>query len=133
MTIERRNPLPKGRYWVDVPLGKSEAFDRWLQQNATAVAIESRETLPTSNISMSVVHYIFACSQPVTWPTDRGFGLPSNATDAVQTHEDTVTRPPKPPSVTEQLESAFADVKTIALVAFLGYLWLRQDSRGRRR
>lgn len=40
MALERSNPLPPGRYWVDVSPADKPAFDGWLAANRGALAVE---------------------------------------------------------------------------------------------
>lgn len=41
MALERKSPLPPGRYWVDVPPSDRSGFAAWLQANRGHVAVRS--------------------------------------------------------------------------------------------
>jgi hypothetical protein len=41
MALERANPLPPGRYWVDLSPDDKLAFNVWLTQNRGAVAVRA--------------------------------------------------------------------------------------------
>lgn len=79
MAIERRNPLPAGRYWVDVPASKLPAFQSWLTAHSGEVITRQTEESPET------AWYLFDVKAPVPW---EGPGFPTIAGD-VQGKDDT--------------------------------------------
>lgn len=145
MAVERRNPLPVGRYWIDIidePGAKSSRiffFDSWLIRNSTAVKVLKKEELGTTlwSLDYSGIRrnwYLFEVLSPVDWPRDKGFGFPSivkspqapNA-PAVTSSTDTAQRPPEP-TWQDSLNNMLGDAKTLAFVA-IGIYLLTKDSR----
>jgi hypothetical protein len=139
MAVERRNPLPIGRYWVDIldtPRAKTSRiffFDAWLAQHRNEVKVIKKEEKGTTLWSLDYTGirdnwYLFDVVKPVEWPRDKGFGFPSivqspTAPNAppVTSSADTVQRPPVA-TATDMFADLFADAKTVALV--LGALYL---------
>lgn len=72
-TLERRNPLPGGFYWVDVESDQHEDFGEWLRRHRGAVMIRETEGQGPTWVKFEVI-------QPVPW---NGPGLPTVA------HKDT--------------------------------------------
>lgn len=71
MPLERRNPLPPGSYWIDVPAGKADAFDGWVKAQGGAVRVRM-----TSLYANGDVWVRFDTSAPVPWA---GPGYPNIA------------------------------------------------------
>lgn len=117
--LERRSPLPVGRYWVDVPRDRFEAFNRWLSMHATAVKVQATEarTDPMDEPFgpgeiPPVTWFLFRVLQPVAW---EGPGFPSIATDDVHSAEDTADRPDPEPDVAERFRMELPSSRTISL------------------
>lgn len=133
MTIERRNPVPKGRYWVDIIDTKSYPgarlfFYGWLARNRGKVEVVKKESFGALVTGAARDWYLFDVKLPVEWEKGQGFGLPTIVKSAenptapvVTTAADTGTRPPPPPSFSEQLSDMFQDAKTIAIIGILIY------------
>ena len=137
MTIERKSPIPVGRYWVDAIDDTAVLFaDAWLNRHSKTVKQLKREETPgTGPFAPSWaprrVWYLFDVLQPTDrWQAVKGLGLPNivrsqTAPNApvVTTSADTATRPP--PSTLSDFLPNFdsGDLKTLALVA-LGLYWL---------
>jgi hypothetical protein len=115
MPIERRNPVPKGRYWADIIDSKSYpgcslAFTEWLAKNKkSVVVVQMKQVDSTDMLSLDAGYqyspkrrwYLFDVTSPVVWPKNAGFGLPNivrskeNPTAPVVTSPaDTATKPP---------------------------------------
>jgi len=138
MAVERRNPLPVGRYWVDIldpPKSTTShilLFDAWLAGNRDKVALRRKEERGTTlwSLDYSGVRdnwYLFDVLEPVEWPRDRGFGFPTIAQSPtapkapkVETSADTVQRPPEP-SISDDFSRLFDDIKTGAVALVI--LW----------
>ena len=89
MTLERRQPLPVGRYWLDLRPGTLDTFRNWAAANLQRVQIERFEA------HGGVTFTIFQIVKPITFD-QRTFGFPTIATPDVQHAADTATRPPVP-------------------------------------
>ena len=145
MALERRNPVPAGRYWVDVfdqvsthPATKGQntqtAFRDWLRRNSATVKSESTQSFDTTPARD---FYIFRVSAPTKW---EGPGFPEIATPAVQSSADTVQRPDPEKDPLDQLGDALggagsaASALLFAVAAGVGVLVLVNvwaASRGR--
>ena len=90
--IERRNPLPIGRYWVDVFDSKESAFQNWLKAHKAEVQVISAETFEPVDNYEGRVWRLFKVTAPVQW---EGPGLPTIAGPDVNSSADTGQRPPK--------------------------------------
>lgn len=86
--VERSNPLPPGRYWVDVFQTDSPAFLAWRARNAQSVGIEVTQHFDSEPWRDFV---IFKVTSPVPW---EGPGFPTIAEPWVKSSSDTAQRPP---------------------------------------
>ncbi len=93
--VERKNPLPKGMYWVDVFDKDKEAFQTWLTTNRSTVKIRATQTFKgeTNLFSANVPGhdwFKFEVLSPTKW---EGPGLPTIITQSapVESSEDTGT------------------------------------------
>jgi hypothetical protein len=138
MAIERRNPLPKGKYWVDiidtpkVP-GARLYFTAWLARNRGKVKVIKKEEFGALITGKARDWYLFEVLEPVTWETDKGFGLPSQVMSfenpnapVVTSSADTATRPEPPAGPLEQLNELFGDAKALAFILLGAYLLTRK-------
>lgn len=129
MALERRNPLPRGRYWVDVfdlvsthPATDGEnmqaAFRNWLARNADTVRVESTQSFDTEPARD---FYIFRVLDPVSW---EGPGFPEIATDGVQSSADTTQRPDPEQdplvSLQESLDGVSSGTKSVLTAVAFG-------------
>ena len=130
MALERRRPLPAGRYWLDVFPKNAIAWQSWSEAmtklgSATIEHTEHFEAIPadtnlfdTGSVPAAPAHdfVIFSTSTPnIAWEA-AGLPSPTIAPASVQSSDDTVTKPPPEPSVLDQLSSAAAGVGTTAKV-----------------
>lgn len=88
--LERHNPLPIGKYWVDVFEQDSANFYDWLAANKGAVQVTSTESFPSNGGGPAREWYLFKVSAPVSW---NGPGFPTIAEPNVQSSSDTSQRP----------------------------------------
>jgi hypothetical protein len=76
MTLQRTNPLPIGKYWVDVPEDKESDFRQWLSENKDSVTVENEdkhESYGSTALTTNVVYwFLFTVSSPVR-PIPRRF------------------------------------------------------------
>jgi hypothetical protein len=95
MTLESKNPLPIGRYWVDVPEVNLPDFQAWLADRPTQIHVES-----TDQALSDLTWYLFEVKSPVPW---FGPGTPTIAESWVHSRADTVQRPPAEMDPLDQL------------------------------
>ncbi len=117
MALEKNtNPLPDGRYWVDVFDPHREAFNGWLADNKDSVRVENTESDESSNPAQSF--YLFSVKNhvqvpggtstifvPVNWDA-KTFGFPTIAPPNVKSKADTVQKPDLPPDGLDGLGNA---------------------------
>lgn len=116
MALERRNPLPPGRYWLDVHGPRSDAegpqrdrnvhFGIWKSRNSDAVHVEKTQSFPDEDPPRNFV--IFRTIKEIPWGPEMAdvLGFPTIATDDVQSSDDTVQRPPpEAPDLADQLKT----------------------------
>lgn len=139
MTIERRNPLPKGRYWVDIVdspkfPGARITFSGWLTRNS-GVKVIKRESFGALVTGKARDWYLFEVLQPVVWERNRGWGFPSivqspeNPTaPKVEKPEDTAQRPP-PPTIRDAAGELFGDLSPWAWLALGVLAWSQLGKR----
>jgi hypothetical protein len=96
--VERANPLPAGRYWVDVFAPDAEAFGAWLSANRATVRIRTTEHYDSTPPRD---WYLFEVTAPTSW---QGPGLPTIAASNVTSSSDTAVRPDPVPSLATQVE-----------------------------
>jgi len=108
--VERRQPLPPGRYWITVT-NSDNAPDRvahffaWTTSNAQTVIVDKQEPLKGGTTTdrpngsrwvkpVDGVFVIFTVLLKTTWDA-RQFGFPNVAGEEIQHASDTVQRPPE--------------------------------------
>jgi hypothetical protein len=132
--LERRQPLPPGRYWITVTSSDSAPermthFLQWAESNAQTVIVDKREPLGGN---VNGLFAIFTVLQPTTWDA-RQFGFPNVAGPEIQTSADTVQRPPVPTpgSVLSEFFGDFfgSPIGRFALVAGLVVLFTRSGDK----
>jgi hypothetical protein len=97
--IERRNPLPVGKYWVDVFEKDGPNFEHWVTKNKGSVFIRATEHFDSDPVRN---WYRFETTAPVLW---EGPGLPTILEPGVTTSSDTAVRPDPPASAVDQAQS----------------------------
>lgn len=124
MALERRRPLPAGRYWLDVVPGNRTQWDLWLagMRNVPSVTIEHTEHFEAVSGVLGVPDspardfVIFSLTSPnVAWEV-AGLPSPTIAPETVQSASDTADVPPPEPDALDRLRSASADIGTVAKV-----------------
>ena len=139
--IERRNPLPVGRYWQDIFSKQEPAWLEWFSTNTQSgsVKVEKAERffadplrdgswLPESLKPESAgtiadrTWFLFQVLKPVDWPAVK-LGFPTIADQTVHSSADTADNPPGP-SPSQEVGQVLTDyvVKPAAglLVLYLG-------------
>jgi hypothetical protein len=132
MTLERRNPLPVGRYWIDIFESGMTAWQAWLTANAGTVRVETTQDFESPGIFAHALEHpleiwaerpparrfvIFAVSAPTPWSGTMGLGHPTVASPDVTQSDDTVQKPPPPPEVLDSLSEGVASVGAFAATA----------------
>jgi hypothetical protein len=134
MAVERRDPVPIGRYWIFLKTDELDAWQTWVHDNAGKVFVVSSETqitIPDGGIlwatrpDASIIKdaqgewILFDVRQPVKWI---GFGFPTIVTDPnVRSSSDVMTAPA--PETGGDVVSVLESVKslvTLGVFAFVG-------------
>jgi len=107
MPLVKTEPLPVGRYWIDIfGTEDGQAFTKWQAFNSEFVKIEKTEHYE-ANAEAGAPEggdfVIFTVSQPVAWGLASRIGWPSTAGAEVQTSQDTIQAPPPEPNFWEQV------------------------------
>jgi hypothetical protein len=119
--IERRNPLPVGKYWVDVFEKDQAAFRAWLTANRGSVQAQTTESFPANEGGPARDWYLFSVTAPVTW---NGPGFPTIAGPGVQTSADTAERPQPEKDPTDKLSDYLKKLADDAEKAKNTILWV---------
>lgn len=116
MAIERGNPIPAGRYWIDVSKPRVKAYTDWRKASNGAVRTVSTQE------SDRMTFIVFEVSTPTPrWPVEVGLGLPTIAEQSVKSASDVVSRPAVPTS-SDFLGDMFKGVSPLALLAILYFM-----------
>lgn len=97
--VQRANPLPAGRYWVDVFAPDSDAFNGWLSTNRLTVTVRQTEHYDSAPARD---WYLFEVKAPTPWA---GPGLPTIADASVTSSSDTVQKPDPVPGLADDIEA----------------------------
>ena len=114
MALQRTNPLPVGRYWIDI-FGeeKNLEFRSWLARNSASLTVEKDEYhIATDGYPMHT-WYRFAVTAPVAWEGP-GFPdiIPEGESGPNTTSETAQT--PHVPSTGEEIDALEQSVKDAA-------------------
>jgi hypothetical protein len=124
--LMRTNPLPAGRYWLDVFGDNRDKMSTWLKTNAASLQVEDTESFEATTDFPARDFYIFSVKSPAPWDAVT-FGYPTVADSSVKSSNDTVQKP-QVESSTQILQSAADTVTKIAFwsaVAIAGVLVLK--------
>lgn len=122
--LERRSPLPAGRYAIDVVGDNSTKMTSWLASNKGQVRVESTEMTEGDDEASTITRYSFITSAPVTWPATT-FGYP----DIVTTNPADATSPVPTvnapgPKTAKPTSSGITDNTTVLVMASVALLGL---------
>lgn len=106
----RSKALPPGRYWVTAFGDKQEVINQFFRSQSQSIRVEHTEDIPSTTDFPQGSFYIFNVSASVPWPASQ-VGFATIASASIQSLADTVSRPPVPPSTTQQLEDALEEAK----------------------
>lgn len=107
MTIERRRPLPAGRYWIDVFESGRQLWETW---SGVMMKLDHLKVITTENFDAvggaeARQFIIFETNaETIGWPEK--LGSPTIAAANVQSSADTVQRPDPTPEIADQLAEA---------------------------
>lgn len=91
-TLMRQNPLPAGRYWIDVFGDNRDKMSSWVTTQVGAVKVQDTESFDETSDFPARDFYIFQVVSPAPWDAVT-FGYPTLADSAVQSSDDTVQKP----------------------------------------
>lgn len=95
MTLQREvNPLPPGRYWLDVfeqPEGQTEEFLEFTRGGL--VDVESTEEFPADGTTPRRTFFLFRVKEPGAVFNAEKFGFPNIAPDNIKSSADTALVP----------------------------------------
>lgn len=123
MAIERGDPIPAGRYWLDIPKARVKNYTTWRKANLPHVKTTSTQE------SSKMTFIIFEVSSPVPrWPADWGLGFPNTAGDSVKQASDVIQRP-KVETSSDVLSGLFAGVSGTAMLVLLALYLMSKKER----
>lgn len=147
MPLERKSPIPAGRYWLNV---KTPGLDGGAQRTAfySWVSRQNGDLAQSPDRPVQIVHaedgpsdgmdfYIFKVLRPVPrWPDNTGLGLPDIAGPHIRSSDDTVQRPDPPKDLTDRIDdvvnsaqdsvtSSFGPLVMFAAVGLSLYLFVK--------
>lgn len=118
MTVERRRPLPPGRYWLDIFEPKRVAWEIWStamsRMDPPRVHIETTRHFEPDSGSTAHDFIIFTTAGETIYSDV--LPSPNLAPATITTSDDTLTRPDAPPDVLDQLTEAASKVGTGAKI-----------------
>ena len=104
--LERRNPLPAGKYWIDIFEPKRAVWQNWVNKAGASIHILSTESFEAIGGYPARDWLLFETSQPLMWDIAVDIGWPTIAGPQVHTSDDTVDKPkPEPLFKTPSLET----------------------------
>jgi hypothetical protein len=106
MALERRNPLPEGRYWYDALGSRRELFQEW-DETAPRDAVKVISTVDHPDESPPRTWFLFEVTEPTNWP-QTALGFP-NTGEGVDSEDDTIQRPDPARDPVDILEDASKD------------------------
>lgn len=103
--IEKRDPLPVGRYWIDV-FGKDYGvfLDWTIAHKATVTVVKTEQYDTTSDWNLfddreAGAWFLFEVSAPTSWGIASDVGWPNTAPSNIQSSQDTIQSPPLPKNI----------------------------------
>lgn len=135
--VERRNPLPPGRYWIDVFGTDIELFDMWLKGNGAIGFVDVLSTeffdekpaVPPFLESRPARNWILFRVNAHTPFNQTEFGFPTIAGEDVSSSSDTVQRPERQEGPNLARVLLLTGVTIIGFLAISTYLSTRPIRR----
>lgn len=118
MAIERRRPLPPGRYWADIFPQNRVMWDAWVKLAGESGALhgEVSEHFDATDGAPEHDFVIFVTNRELAWSdSDMGFA-PNVAGSDVHSSNDTAQKPPPIPSAVDQISSGIDSLKSAVAV-----------------
>jgi len=125
MTQERRNPIPAGRYWLDLSAQGAERFGQWRDMYTGYVQIESVQRSEDSGREFVLFNVLLPSPR---WPDSFGLGFPSVAPPNVRGLSDVLATPK--PTMKQWWDFDLSDLGTPLVV--IGLLWFMSKKSGGR-
>jgi hypothetical protein len=129
MALERTNPLPVGRYWIDVNNSKTDEFNAFMASHKGSARVEVTEgdgseeaTEGNTSEKGGTTFYIFTVSKPFTW-LSVNFGFPTIAGPNIKSKSDTIQSPDLPKNALDELDVTLTKIGGFAMLG-LGILGL---------
>lgn len=127
MALERKNPIPAGRYWID-PVGPraKERFDSWVLAHPASIEVESseEETTPVEPYWQWFIIFRVTAATP-RWEPIQGLGaFPNVAPASVKQKTDVEPRPKVPDAMQtlkDAIETALSSTGTVLLLGIVAY------------
>lgn len=121
--VERRNPLPPGRYWVTLEPLNWEAFNEW-KGSSSRIKLEASELHDEDEQRRFEFDVFRVVGGPVAYPFEQ-FGAPNIAGEDVHSFDDVVQAPdvhePTAGELVEKIENvgkfALAGAALLAIVS----------------
>lgn len=134
--LERQDPVPVGRYWVDVfDVGvRKQTWDNWLESknlDKQRVRLLNHEHFDDSWTDWNDSDrdwYLFEVLEPVSWGIQKEVGWPTIAGPEVQTSDDTVSKPD--PVAEAESEWQWVKYAAFGLVGVVGLVAVAKIVRG---
>lgn len=113
--LMRTNPLPVGRYWLDVFGDNRDKMASWVTSGGSSVQVQDTESFDENSGGPARDFYIFKVLAPLAWDAVT-FGYPTVADSSVNSSDDTVQKPAV--ESTQDILQAAGD--TVTKIAFWG-------------
>lgn len=120
MTIERKRPLPIGRYWADIFDRERPAFEAWLNVNASRAKVVASEFKEGAGGAPNHDWVLFETTAETLWPDDVLGFAPNRAEPGTNTSDDTAQKPPPEPGALDQAAAALSRIQQAAFLALGG-------------
>jgi len=135
MKLERRNPIPPGRYWIDV-VGKENIadFGAWILEMQGAVRlVTSQEETEADPPTLWALFEVPEGRSPFI--DQQKFGFPTTAPEGVSSREDTEVGPEDDDDAASDIGKAVKvlSVVGVVLAATIGIYLLTAWTEGKRR
>lgn len=135
MAVERRDPLPAGRYWIYVLEEELADWDEWASEHSSTIHVVASErkkklspfipaifvTRPDLSIIMEAAGawILFDVLSPTAWV---GFGFPTIVTDPTIRQSSEVEQAPEPEPDDQLARDVWSRVEGLVLLAGGVYL-----------
>jgi hypothetical protein len=120
MALEKRDPLPVGRYWIDVTNEHETLFETWTLHDG--VYVLKSTPLEDSIATEAGTWYLFETKVPTPWGMAPTLGWPTIADASVQSKPDTADAPEvEQPTLEDFFGGIQSGASMLLLVLVAGY------------